>query len=231
MDEIRENLALLKGSLSKRVDGWALSQQSKLPFKVMVCRESLAWRMAELSRSAFEAFQKDRLIAGIALTRASVETSAALWYLCGKISACVESAEIGNIDDYVMKLMMGIKTDPPIDAGTGEAITPSPIHVGKFIESVSKDMNGFNKQYGYLCDYTHPNYAGTVFFYSKLNKSNGTADFGQSVRESEAPETTGVTNLRVSLLMFERSYNRIADIMPALIKLCEERLEKAGGGD
>ena len=42
MDEIRKNLELLESSLPKRVDGWALSQMSKLPFKVLGYREALA---------------------------------------------------------------------------------------------------------------------------------------------------------------------------------------------
>ncbi len=97
MDEIRRNVELLESSLPKRVDGWALSQMSKLPFKVLVYREALAWRMAELGRAAFEEFEKDRLAAAIVLTRAAVETSAALWYLCGKVEASVESVEVGDI--------------------------------------------------------------------------------------------------------------------------------------
>jgi hypothetical protein len=58
---------------------------SKLPFKVLGYREALAWRMAELGRAAIEEFEKDKLAAAIVLTRAAVETSAALWYLCGKV--------------------------------------------------------------------------------------------------------------------------------------------------
>ena len=58
MDEIRGNLEQLESNLPKRVDGWALSQFSKLPFKVLVCREALSWRMAELGRAAFEEFEK-----------------------------------------------------------------------------------------------------------------------------------------------------------------------------
>jgi hypothetical protein len=54
MDEIRGRLELLESNLPKHVDGWALSQKSKLPFKVLVYREALAWRMAELGRAAFE---------------------------------------------------------------------------------------------------------------------------------------------------------------------------------
>lgn len=227
MDEIRKNLELLESCLPKRVDGWALSQMSKLPFKVLGYREALAWRMAELGRAAFEEFEKDRLAAAIVLTRAAVETSAALWYLCGKVEASVESAEVGDIDDYLMKMNMGIATDPPTDPETGEVVTPRPIKIGKFLDSVEKDIAGFNRQYGYLSEYAHPNWAGTVYLYSKLDKENGAADFGQNIRKTDGTKVTGVGNLSVALLLFERSYNRVSDLVPAFTKLCEERLKKA----
>ena len=226
MDEIRENLELLESSLPKRVDGWALSQMSKLPFKVLGYREALAWRMAELSRAAFEEFGKDRIAAAIVLTRAAVETSAALWYLCGKVEASVESAEIGDIDDYLMKMNMGMATDPPTDPKTGEAIMPRPIRIGKFLDSVEKDVNGFNRQYGYLSEYAHPNWAGTVYLYCKFDREKGAADFGQNIREPDGTKVIGTGNLSVALLMFERSYNRVADLIPDFTKLCEERLKK-----
>jgi hypothetical protein len=227
MDEIRKNLELLESCLSKRVDGWALSQMSKLPFKVLGYREALAWRMAELVRAAFEEFEKDRLAAAIVLTRAAVETSAALWYLCGKVEASVESTEVGDIDDYLMKLNMGIRTDPPTDPETGEAIMPRPIKIGKFLDSVEKDIAGFNRQYGYLSEYAHPNWAGTVYLYSKLDKENGAADFGQNIRKPDGTKIIGVGNLSVALLIFERSYNRVSDLIPDFTELCEERLKKA----
>jgi hypothetical protein len=227
VDEIRGRLNLLESNLPKRVDGWALSQLSKLPFKVLVYREALSWRMVELGRAAFEEFEKDRLVAAIVLTRAAVETSAALWYLCAKVDASVESAEVGDIDDYLMKMSMGIATDPPTDASTGEPITPRPIKIGKFLDRVEKDINGFNRQYGYLSEYVHPNWIGTVYLYSKFDKENGAADFGQNIREPDGTKHTCVNNLSVALLMFERSYNRMADLIPSFTKLCEDRLRNA----
>lgn len=136
MVEIRSRLELLESNLPKRVDGWALSQVSKLPFKIMVYRASLAWRMAELGRAAFEEFEKDKLTAGIALTRPAIETSASVWYLCGKVADSVDSAVVGDIDDYLMKLMMGVATDPPIDGSTGKAIMPRPVKIGKVLDRV-----------------------------------------------------------------------------------------------
>ena len=223
VDEIRGSLELLESNLPNRVDGWALSQLSKLPFKVLVYREALSWRMAELGRAAFEEFQKDRLAAAIVLARAAVETSAALWYLCDKVNASVESAEVGDIDDYLMKVSMGIATDPPTDATTGEPITPRPIKVRKFLDGVEKDINGFNRQYGYLSEYAHPNWAGIVYLYAKFDKEKGAADFDKNIRKPDGTKYICASSLSVALMMFERSYNRIADLIPIFTKLCESR--------
>lgn len=224
VDEIRGRLDVLESNLPKRVDGWALSQLSKLPFKALVYREALSWRMAELSRAAFEEFEKDRLAAAIVLTRAAVETGAALWYLCAKVDASVESADVGDIDDYLMKMNFGIATDPPTDASTGEAITPRPVRIGTFLDRVEKDIDGFNQQYGYMSEYAHPNWAGTGYLYSKLDRENGAADFGQNIRKPDGTKHMCAYHLCVALLMFERSYNRIADLIPVFTKLCEGRL-------
>lgn len=183
--------------------------------------------MAELGRAAFEEFEKKRLAAAVVLTRASVETSAALWYLRGKLQVSVESAEFGDIDDHLMKMTAGIATDAPTDPSTGEAIPPRPIRIGKFLDRVEKDMSGFKRQYGYLSEYAHPNWAGTVYLYSKFDKENGAADFGQNIREPDGTRVTGVNNLSVALLMFERSYNRISELILDFTKICETKLKKA----
>jgi hypothetical protein len=226
-DEVRGRLEVLESNLPKRVDGWALSQLSKLPFKVLVYREALSWRMAELGRAAFEEFEKDRLAAAIVLTRAAVETGAALWYLCAKVDASVETDDVGDIDDYLMRMNFGIATGPPTDASTGEAITPRPIRIGTFLDRVEKDIEGFNLQYGYMSDYAHPNWPGTGYLYSKFDRENGTADFGQNIRKPDGPKRACINNLSIALLMFERSYNRIADLIPVFTKLCESRLKNS----
>jgi hypothetical protein len=122
---------------------------------------------------------------------------------------------------------MGMATDPLTDPETGEAVMSRPIRIGKFLDSVEKDVAGFNRQYGYLSGYAHPNWAGTVYLYSKIDKENAVADFGQNIRKHESAKVTGVGNLSVALLLFERSYNRVSDLIPDFTRLCEERLKKA----
>lgn len=227
MDEIRGRLELLESSLPKRVDAMAVSPTSKLPFKVLLYREPLIWRMVELGRAAFENFERDRLVAAIVLVRAAVETSAALWDLCAKVGTAVESDSVGDIDAYLMKLVAGTATGAP-DASTTDITLPRPVKVRAFLKQADKDIEGFSHQYGILSEYAHPNWAGTALLYSKTDKGNLVTDLGQNIRQAENTKRVGVINLSVALAMFETSYNRIADLIPAFTKLCESHLKKKG---
>jgi hypothetical protein len=72
LNDIRERVGMLETSLPRRVDAMALSTISKLPYKALLYREALIWRMAELGREALESFEKDKLVSAIVLTRAAV---------------------------------------------------------------------------------------------------------------------------------------------------------------
>lgn len=222
MNEIRELLKLLESSLPRRVDAMAVSRSAKLPFKALACRAALIWRMTELGRVAFESFENDRLAAAILLTRAAVETSAALWYLCGKLDAAVQSGVVGDIDDYLMKLLMGSRVN--LD------IMPQAINVLKFVDHVDKDIEGFRDSYDILSEYAHPNWAGTMFLYSKPDAANLSYDFGANIRTNDNTKHVGVNSFSGALVIFEHTYKRIADIMPAFVALCESQL-KAGDSD
>jgi hypothetical protein len=214
MTEIRGRLDLLESSLPTRVDAM-VSPESKLPFKALIYRAALIWRMAELSRGAVENFEKDKLALAILETRAAVETTAALWYLHAKLDATVKAGAVGDIDDFLMKLSMGSRTDTDI--------MPQAISVLTFVDRVEKDVEGFRHQYDLLSEFAHPNWAGTALLYSKPDPPNLWTDFGANIRGIDGPKHVGILNLSVALMFFERSYNSIADIMPAFIELCKGR--------
>lgn len=227
LDEIRQRLELFESNLPKRVDAMDVSRISKLPYKVLFYREALVWRIVEIGRSAFEDFGRDNVASAIVLTRAALETSAALWYLCAKVAAAVESGSVGDIDAYLVRLVVGIATDPPT-LKDGAAF-PRPIKVGQFLRQVEKDIEGFSRQYGILSEYAHPNWAGTVLLYAKHDQENRRTDFGQNMRKGENTRVIGVVNLSVALAMFERSYERIRELIPAFTALCEKSLVNRAG--
>lgn len=214
MQEIRERLQSLEANLPKSLDAMAVSRTTKLPWKALLYRETLSWRMAELARDAFEHFEKDRLASAILLTRGAVETSAALWYLCGKVSAVVDSETLGDVDNYLMRLIMGSKIEPNL---------PPAINVLSFVDHVDKEIEGFRHQYDLLSEFSHPNWAGTGFLFYKHNEKTRVTDFGANLKTENA-KVIGVVNLSVALAMFERSYNRVAEILPAFTALCEGQL-------
>jgi hypothetical protein len=226
LDEIRERIELLESSLPKRIDGMGLSPISKLPYKALLYREALIWRMAELSREALERFEKNKLVSGIVLARAAIETTAALWYLCTKVESVVTSGVLGNIDDYLMQLTMGNATEASAtDSDAADPIFPRPVKVRAFLKQVEKEIEGFSHQYGILSEYVHPNWSGTALLYSKSDAEFGCTIFGQNLR-GESTRNIGVGNLSVALLLFEKAYGRIGELMPRFIELCESRLQK-----
>ena len=227
INEIRESLAMLESDLPRQVDGFALSQKSKLPWKVLLYREALIWRIVELGRSALENFLSERIVSGVVLTRAAVEASAALWYLSAKVDAVVDSKIVGDVDEYLMKLAMGTATGwPETDTSTDVLTMPRPIKIGAFLKQVEKDIEGFSHQYGVLSEYAHPNWAGTVLLYSSTNKQEAITDFGQNMRNAENARAIGVVNLSVALKMFHTKYNHISDLIPAFVSVCEAQLAK-----
>jgi len=222
VNEIRESLAMLESNLPRQIDGFALSQKSKLPWKVLLYREALIWRIVELGRIALESFLSERIMSGVVLTRSAVEASAALWYLSAKVEAVVDSKMVGDADEYLMKLAMGTATGwPETDTSTDVLTMPRPIKIGAFLKQVEKEIEGFSHQYGVLSEYSHPNWAGTVLLYSSTNKQTAITDFGQNMRKAENAKAIGVGNLSVALKMFHTKYNRISDLIPAFISVCE----------
>lgn len=217
LDESRARVSLLQKSLPRELDGIALSL-SKLPFKVLLYREALIWRMAELSEGACHHFEADNVISAIVLTRASVETSAALWYLYRKVENAVSSGSLGDIDTYLIRLTCGTST---LAVASVPRPLPRPVRIRKFLEAVERDIEGFSHQYGVLSDYAHPNWAGTTFIYTETDRKTAIATLGKNLSR-EYGKTTGIRTLSVALAMFEHSYNGLSDLSAQFVQLCEE---------
>jgi cation transport protein ChaC len=217
--EIRDGIKLLESYLARRIDGYTLSPESKLPMKAMVYREVLAWRMAELSSSALENLEKENLASSIILIRSAIETTAGLWYLGAKLDDAVTRQLQGDIDEYLMKLLMGHRLASEF---------PQAINVLTFVDRVNKDIEGFREQYDNLSEFVHPNWAGTSLLYSKPDLTNLWTDFGKNIRSLNNIKQVGALNLSVALKTFERTYNEVAELMPAFILLCSRPRKETG---
>ena len=166
----------------------------------------------ELGQVALECFETKKIASAILLTRAAMETCAALCYLSGKLETTIQSKSVGDIDDYLMKLLIGSKID--LD------ILPPAISVMAFLDKVDKEGH-FRRMYECLCEYAHPNYRGTGFLYSKNDEANLWTDFGANIRGEENSMKIGLNSLSLALMLFEDKYDRIGESMPAFVTLCK----------
>lgn len=213
--EAKKRISLLTENLPTRVDPASISVTAKIPFKAIIYREALIWRTEELARMACEMYERNELASAITLTRSCMENVAAMWYLKEKIQYVIDSKDVGKIDDILMRLLMGSKNDlTNLDA----------VNVLTFVEKIDKDVQGFSKNYESMCEYAHPNWAGTSRLYSKPNTEKIWTDFGKNVRDTKSVTVVGLINLNVSLSIFEHSYNKVGDLIPDFIKICEKTL-------
>jgi hypothetical protein len=214
--ELNERCRLLSESLPTRIDPASISIKAKIPFKAMIYREALIWRTEELARMALEMYERNELASAVTLTRACMEDIAAMWYLKGTLQNIVEDNNMREVDDVLMKLLMGSRS----------GITDlEAFNVLTFVDKVEKDINGFRKNYEAMCEYAHPNWSGTSFIYSKHDKENIWTDFGKNIRDTDSVAVVGLINLNASLQIFEHSYNKVGDLMPGFIRICEKALD------
>jgi hypothetical protein len=114
------------------------------------CRETLFWRFTELAQDALEKLDHGRIASAMLLTRAAVETAAALWYLDIKITRALESSDLVELDEKLKQLVVGYK-DPSAYADG----LPKAINVLTFVGQVDKEIAGYSGQYAALCEYSH----------------------------------------------------------------------------
>ena len=215
LKEAEQRCRLLSECLPNRVDPASISYTAKIPWKAMDYREALIWRTEELARTSYEMFTRDELASAVTLTRACMETVAAMWYLQEKIQHVIDTKEVGDINDVLMRLLMGSKND---------ITNVEAVNVLTFVEKINKDIDGFEKSYESLCEYAHPNWSGTSFLYSKPNTEKIWIDYGKNIRGKESVSIVGLTCLNTSLMIFEHSYNEVGDLMPDFINICEKNL-------
>lgn len=214
LNEARQRVRLLSDNLPSRVDPASISLIAKIPYKALDYRECLIWRVEELSRAACDCFERRDAVAGVILTRSVTESSAAVWYLHELIKCQIENEVQPDLDEKIMRLLLGHKNSSEM---------PEAINVLTFCKRVDKTVPGFWKAYESMSEIAHPNWSGTVLAYSKNDTENYLTDFGKDIRDNGHAEI-GLNCLLGALMVFEYSYNKITDMMPDFIRVCEAAL-------
>jgi hypothetical protein len=218
--EIAERLEAFARSLPKELDAPAISMK-KLPGIAMWYRESMIWRFTELAQEALDNLNRKHFAAAMVLTRAAVETGAALWYLHEKVKKAIAAGDLGDLGEKLEKLAVGYKEQ------TALADFPEAINVMTFVEHLNKKIDNFARAYATLCEYSHPNHQGAAGLFSWPHPGTGLVDFGSNIRRSDSHEGICLSNLSAAVMMFDHCYAALAKSMPRLVALCEKSTKPA----
>jgi len=206
--------AQLQTLLPEVIHPQEVSSKAKIPYKVLMLRELLIHRMAELSDEARILLSAKKVLPSLILARAAFETTAALFTLRKKIKSVLDSEKLGQIDDEVVKLVLGSRSG----IGTVEAF-----NVLTFIDHLNETFEGLRKTYEDLCDFTHPNWSGCYGVYGQLDRQTKSVTFKKnSGKALEFPYSLGITSLVMALEIFIDHYHELSEILPKFTEVCDE---------
>jgi len=206
----------LKMSLVTRTDPAQVSLVAKTPFKALQIREALLYRVTDLAEAACVLVDSMNLVSAACITRAFQETAAALFFVNRKIKKAIHDKDVAALDEALMKSLLGAKNNPDM---------PDPINVLTFIDKVEKEIPGFREVYDILSELSHPNWAGTLGTYSKINQEQLWVDFGRNIRLKDSTQIQIVNTLLAGLELIVHIYDEFAEFLPKLITVCENNIK------
>ena len=210
MAEVRDHAARLAASLPDLIPAAGLTLKSKLPFKALSIRELLIHRVSELASAAVENFEKGRVVAGVSLTRAVMETVAVLFALDEQVTKFLQDKDAEDLDGFLMTTLMGSRSGGDL---------PVAINILTLIDRLHKEVEGARTVYDALCEITHPNWAGLLGSFGTLDKPKYELQLGK--RTNTRGNSTGLSALSGALKTFEHYYNDLANKIDEMNKYFE----------
>lgn len=208
--EIEEAIDEVESLLPNNLDGRELSKGSKLPYKLASINYSSSFRFLAIANSALELIKLKDYLSSSILIRSLMETASTLFLVEERINRNLNDFNCEEIDSFLMKVLVGGKLES--DAYSTYSCT-------KAIKKVTdKKYVKFGEMYDELSEFSHPNWAGSAGYFSKI-EYEGIKKF---------TKTKGIENpffilfpFSVSLTVLKDSFDSIKELMPKFIKACE----------
>ena len=223
-DKLTKVLEALREQIVPEVNAKNIGTKSMTPLKAIVARETLLWRIVELGDGVVLCLDAGNNLSAIILARASIECAAVQRQLNRTICAA-KDMNATDVDAAIMKLLLGTR-----DFSTGDPVEDEKVRMTNIITclgKLDKMFEGTIKHYEFLCEYAHPNWAGTAGLFSTGDATKGikrieryTGNTRQELRDEAISSTIS------ALAMFATDYASIVDHWPNFFATCD-RLQEA----
>lgn len=205
LDKTRAHLVALAEALPKTLDLRAPSKY-KTVGNTYALRDSLTWRMEELTRSALVLFESDCLVAAALVARGVMETTAATFYLHKLVTGAIDKGVTKELGDKITGFLTGSR----IWQDLGGAI-----NVLTMIDAVDKKLPGYRKHYEFLCEYAHPNWTGTHGAYAIIDREKFIVTYDAVGRNPENTRKIIISKLSGSVELFVGMNRFLGEELPA----------------
>lgn len=177
------------------------------------------YRYYELVKNSENLSKEGAVISALILARAAFETTALLYYTYIKIDAAVKTGSVSEIDDTLMRIMLGEKRQQ-----ITEDTNISAVNILTVIDLLNKEMEklgvpGVRALYDDLCEFAHPNFSGTFGAYADTTDNPFHCAFG--VKPKCVDADMPLPALHTSFIILESCDEDLIKILPKFTKLHE----------
>lgn len=230
-DNIKEAKELLK-KLSKlcvdRMENKKYSNLSKLPYKVMAFLNSMNWRMKECAEAAIMLLEADLTHPSLMLIRGTMENAAITIKMADIVGGVVERQAVEQSDDdELMRVLFGnnYRKDEPFADPDDDRFKAE--RIGKHVKRAEELYPGFQRYYGYLCEFVHPNSDGVEQSFSHLHIEDGFTDFGPQLNQEHELYNAFTITLVLALTIYLEQIESIESNLQHFLNLCDIDIVKS----
>jgi hypothetical protein len=204
LDLAKKFAANLRDSLPKELHAASFTLNSKFPFKATSFREFLIHRMSDIADVTVDLYENNRIVPAFIMTRSLIETTALLSQLHRKSCEFLETADEEAYDEFLMKGIGSKDKSTEIDSQ----------NILTAMNRLDSEFEGLRKMYDTLCEFTHPNWSGSMGSYSKLHAGKYTLHLGKE--HANPPLAFGLVPLIAGFVIFQDHYNELSTVLKAI---------------
>ena len=187
--------------------------RSKIAWKFAVLRQSLTYRLVDLSDATVAQWQEGNSLACIVLARSFLETVAVIHSVAGSARKALEERDLAALDRQAMRYSFGGRHPYWQFDDIG-----NPINVLTALNHLSQEIAPVRDFYERISEIAHPNSQGTHQFYSDVDKETVEVTFSREKRDRGAilphlmAALTGLPWSLVKLAEIDAMISQIADL-------------------
>ena len=217
--KLEEAIEVLRSAREDKVSAEVIGAKSKTPLKVIVQREALLWRFVEIADGLRACLDVNNTLGALVFARGMIECTAAHHQLNRTIrSAPGRSAE--DIDKDVMRLLMGTRFFSIGDSSENNEVEA--VNILTCLKHLDSKFEGVRDDYEYLCEFAHPNWAGTAGLFSIGDNTKDQINLGLYPEgNKEILKSQAVSSAISATIIFAFEYYEVVNDFQAFFDACD----------